>query len=302
MNWCDERLGFAQAAAGAVEWPDAEAIDAALASLPIDDLVHGFREQATTALKGGTAGTHAFHKYFDRLAYHEPERAVSFIAGMLTHERDDALVALIAEGKMLGQLVNFHAGRVAKPLQELALRCPRLRWLLGGVGWSIAGGMIEDEDARRRLLTITDTEAYETWKARYREDAKTTDFTALTPREIAPLWVEIMGRSELDKEKDDNWSTLFDFQSELVRDDPLKALELVKAILAIEDDPRMLALLAAGVLEDLLPAENGPVVDEVVAEAERDHRFRHLLGGVWFSGLGEDVKARLEQARGGDGW
>jgi hypothetical protein len=56
------------------------------------------------------------------------------------------------------------------------------------------------------------------------------------------------------------------------------------------------------VLEDLLPAENGPVVDEVVAEAERDHRFRHLLGGVWFSGLGEDVKARLEQARGGDGW
>ena len=111
-----------------------------------------------------------------------------------------------------------------------------------------------------------------------------------------------MGSSELDRQKDENWSALFDFQSELARNEPLKALDLVKAILAIEDNPHMLGLLAAGLLEDLLPAEDGPVVDAVVAEAERNPRFRHLLGGVWFSGLGEDVTARLETARGGESW
>jgi hypothetical protein len=122
------------------------------------------------------------------------------------------------------------------------------------------------------------------------------------PAELAPLWVEIMGASVLDREKDENWSVLFDFQCELACEDPLKALELVKAILAIEDSPNLLGLLAAGLLEDLLPSEDGPIVDAIVAEAESDPRFRHLLGGVWFSGLGEDMTPRLEKARGGESW
>ncbi len=302
MTWCDERLGFVQAADGSIEGPDAAAIDATFASLPMDDLVRGWREQATTSLKSETPGTRAFHMYFDRLAHHQPERAVSFIEAMLVQERDDALVALMAESKLLGQLLHFHGPRVAQSLQELALRCPRLRWLLGAVGWSIGGGMVENEDAKRRLLSITDTKAYEIWKARYREGRKTHDFAALAPAELAPLWVEIMGSSELDREKDENWSVLFDFQCELAREDPLKALDLVKAVLAIEDNPHLLGLLAAGLLEDLLPPEDGPVVDAVVAEAEQNPRFRHLLGGVWFSGLSEEVTARLEKARGGAAW
>ena len=302
MTWCDERLGYVQAADGSIVAPDAASIEAELASLPMDDLVRGWREQATTSLRDQTPGTHAFHMYFDRLAHHQPERAVSFIEAMLVHEPDDALIALMAESKLLGQLLHFHGPRVARSLQELALRCPRLRWLLGGVGRSIGGGMVENQGAKRRLLPITDTKAYESWKTRYREGRKTHDFAALTPAELAPLWVEIMGSSELDRQKDENWSALFDFQSELARDEPLKALDLVKAILAIEDNPHMLGLLAAGLLEDLLPSEDGPVVDAVVAEAERNPRFRHLLGGVWFSGLGEDVTARLETARGGESW
>jgi hypothetical protein len=70
-----------------------------------------------------TPGSRAFHVYFDRLAYHDPERAVSFIEAMLVQEQDDALVALIAEGKLLGQLLHFHGPQVAQALQELAVRC-----------------------------------------------------------------------------------------------------------------------------------------------------------------------------------
>jgi hypothetical protein len=59
-----------------------------------------------------------------------------------------------------------------------------------------------------------------------------------------------MSRSDLDKEKDGDWSALFDFQSELVNNDPLDALDLVKAIIEIEVNPNVLGLLAAGLLED----------------------------------------------------
>ncbi len=302
MTWCDERLGFVRATDGSIQPPNADAIDALFASLPLDDLVKGWRVQATTGLKDETPGTHAFSMYFDSLAHHDPERAISFIEAMLAQEHDDALVALIAEGKLLGQLLHFHAPRVARALQELALRQPKLRWLLGGQGWSIAGGMIDDGDAKRRLLSICDTQAYDEWKKRYREGREEKDFAALSPAELAPLWVEIMGRSELDKETDDNWNVLFDFQCELASHEPLRALDLVTAILAIEDHPHVLGLLAAGLLEDLLPDEDGPVIDAVVAEAERNPRFRSLLGGVWFSKLSPEVVERLEQARGGQRW
>jgi hypothetical protein len=111
-----------------------------------------------------------------------------------------------------------------------------------------------------------------------------------------------MSRSDLDKEKDEHWSELFDFQSELVTNDPLEALELVKAILEIEDNPNVLGLLAAGLLEDLIPSQDSPVVDAVVAEAERNPRFRHLLGGVWFYSMSPEVAEKLEKARGGERW
>ncbi|MET0157472.1 MAG: DUF6869 domain-containing protein [Methyloceanibacter sp.] len=118
--------------------------------------------------------------------------------------------------------------------------------------------------------------------------------------ELAPLWAETMSRSYLDREKDEHWSKLFDFQNELVNNDPLKALELVKAILEIEANPNVLGLLAAGMLEDLIPSQDGPVVDAVVAEAARNPRFRHLLGGVWFYSMSPEVTEKLEKARGGE--
>lgn len=82
-----------------------------------------------------------------------------------------------------------------------------------------------------------------------------------------------------------------------MNNDPLRALELVTAIVAIEDNPNVLGLLAAGMLEDLLPVEDGPVIDAVVAEAERSPRFRDLLRGAWFSGLNANVVERLDKAR-----
>lgn len=239
MNWCDQQLGLDQTPA-----PSEEDVQARLKALSPDDLVRAWREIGTTGLKEQTDGTHAVLMYFDRLGHDDPERAVSFIEALLEREPDDALVALTAQEKLLGQLLQFNGPRVAGALQELAMRRPRLRWLMGGVYWSISGGL-EDKDTKRRLLAIADKEAYRAWDDSYKS-RETINFAALPVAELAPLWVEINSRSPLGKEKDKNWSELFDFQSELVNNDPLKALDLVKAIVDIEDNPSVLGLLAAG--------------------------------------------------------
>jgi hypothetical protein len=303
MGWCDEVLGYGEPSREAAEASPSDAeTEARLATLPVADLVRAWREVSTTGLKAQTAGTHAFLMYFDRLAHDTPERAVEFIEAELADEPDNEVVALLAEGKLMGQLLHFHAPRVATALQELALRQPRLRWLMGREAASIAGGMIENPQAKRRLLAIADEGAYRAWKERHRTGAKVIDFAALPLPELAAAWVEIMARSDLDKERDDNWTALFDFQSELISNDPLAALELVKAILEIDDNPNVLGLLAAGMLEDLIPEEDGPVIDAVVAEAARNPRFRELLGGVWFYGMSPKVTERLKKTRGEVQW
>ena len=127
MNWCDQQLGFDQTPA-----PSEEDVQARLKALSPDDLVRAWREIGTTGLKEQTGGTHAVLMYFDRLGHDDPERAVSFIEALLEREPDDALVALTAQEKLLGQLLHFNGPRVAGALQELAMRRPRLRWLMGG--------------------------------------------------------------------------------------------------------------------------------------------------------------------------
>ncbi|MGH6735440.1 MAG: DUF6869 domain-containing protein [Methyloceanibacter sp.] len=302
MGWCDEVLGFCDASGGEVDPPpSAEETESRLAALPVTDLVRAWREVSTTGLKGQTAGIYTLLMYFDRLAHDAPERAVAFIEAELENEPDDEIVALLAEGKPLGQLLHFHGPRIATALQKLALRQPRLRWLMGRKAPSIANGMVENPDAMRRLLSIADEPAYRAWLKR-RPKAAPIDFGALPPPELASAWVEINARSDLAKERDDHWSALFDFQSDLVSNDPLSALELVKAILEIEDNPNMLGLLAAGMLEDLIPEQDGPVIDAVVTEAERNPRFRRLLGGVWFYSMSPEVTERLEKARGEERW
>jgi Family of unknown function (DUF6869) len=303
MGWCDEVLGFRDPSGGpADDLPSHEETQARLETLPVEDLVRGWRESSTTGLKDDTAGTHAFRMYFDGLAYDSPERAVQFIEAELAEEADDALVALIAEGKLMGQLLHFHGPRVVRALQEMALRGPRLRWLLGCAAVLIDGGMVEDPGAKRRLLAIADEAAYRSWKEQRQPETQTIDFGSLPMPELAHVWVEITARSDVDKERDGNADALFDFQSDLVSNDPLGALELVKTIVAIEDNPNVLGLLAAGMLEDLIPEDDGPVIDAVVAEAERNPRFRQLLGGVWFYGMSPKVAARLEKARGEMRW
>ncbi|MEZ0279374.1 MAG: DUF6869 domain-containing protein [Methylibium sp.] len=196
MTWGDERLGF-----GSTPAPFDEDVQARLKALSPEELVRAWRVASTTSLRDRTDGTYAVSMYFDRLGHDEPERAVSFIDALLAQEPDNALVALTAQEKLLGQLLHFNG-----PLGDLSGARP-------GQGARAGQGPLE-----------------------------------------------------------------------------------------IEANPNVLGLLAAGMLEDLIPSQDGAVVDAAVAEAARNPRFRHLLGGVWFYSVSPEVTEKLEKARGGERW
>lgn len=297
MSWCDEVLGYCDASGCAIDpAPGCEEIAERIDALPLTDWVRAWREVCTTRFRDRTPGVYAFVTHFDQLSHDDPKRGVAFIEAALREETDDEVLMLLAKGKPLGQLLVFHASTATPLLQELAMREPRLRWLMGREAASMANGMVEDKGLAHRLLPICDERAYRAWKKKMHPKTEPIDFESLPLAGLAVKWVEVMSRSDLEIERDRDWYNLFDYQHELTSTEPLKALDLVKAVLEIEDNPNLLGSLSAGMLEDLIPGEDGPVVDAVVAEAARNPNFQDLLCGVWFDGLSPEVVARLTWA------
>jgi hypothetical protein len=155
------------------------------------------------------------------------------------------------------------------------------------------------ETIETRLARMTMPELVGAWREDRPPGPPPPDFASIPLDELAAARVEVRCRSDLERERDSIWHAMFDLQYELTCNDPLSALELVTAILRIEGNPVVLGLLVAGMLEDLIPEDDGPGVDAVVAAAARDPKLREILGGLWSYGINPEVTERLQEARGG---
>ncbi len=85
---------------------------------------------------------------------------------------------------------------------------------------------------------------------------------------------------------------------ELPFSNPEVCLDVIVRILAkIEPttDNELLAILAAGPLEDLLTEHGEEVVDRVEVLARRSPEFRKLLNGIYDSDVKETVKLKLSK-------
>jgi hypothetical protein len=74
-------------------------------------------------------------------------------------------------------------------------------------------------------------------------------------------------------------------------------LQFVLAVTDKEPPASVLAVLAAGPLEELIAYSGQEFIDRIEVEARRNPRFRYLLGGVWQHGTPEPIWARVEAAR-----
>ena len=154
-----------------------------------------------------------------------------------------------------------------------------------------------DDALKARITAIADTKAWRVDDVARRTPKHRLDCAALSIPELAHIWVEQYSKS--DRDHDDNFSALMDFERELREDDPDRMIDLILAILKIESNPLLLSLLAAGPLEDVISLDT---IDRIEREAAADKRFHDLLGGVWYYRAPEEVKARLDALIGDNRW
>ena len=88
---------------------------------------------------------------------------------------------------------------------------------------------------------------------------------------------------------------------DLPREEPHQCLDAILIILkkiSSEPDNRLLSILAAGPLEELLHENGEAVVDRIEEYARKDPFFKKLLNGVWDSEVNENVRAQLAKYMG----
>ncbi|CAB1080360.1 hypothetical protein D1AOALGA4SA_8043 [Olavius algarvensis Delta 1 endosymbiont] len=77
------------------------------------------------------------------------------------------------------------------------------------------------------------------------------------------------------------YSELWDFIMKVYRKEPSK---------------KVLAILAAGELEDILVAKGDEYIARVELLAANDQRFKNLLGGVWKNAMSDEVWQKVSDA------
>jgi len=89
---------------------------------------------------------------------------------------------------------------------------------------------------------------------------------------------------------------------DLEHQDPETLWLLILAILHKDSSMWIKAVLAAGPVENLLVQFGPQFIDRVELTARRDPAFAHMLGGIWRSGMTEDVWNRLQRVCRKEGW
>ena len=86
-----------------------------------------------------------------------------------------------------------------------------------------------------------------------------------------------------------------------VRNTPDLAWDAIKLVVnqakASPYHEKLVEVLAAGPVEDLLRLHGPAVIDRVETEARRSPAFNNVLGGVWSSSISPTVWARIEHIR-----
>lgn len=72
---------------------------------------------------------------------------------------------------------------------------------------------------------------------------------------------------------------------------------MILEVLGRDPPDQVIAVLAAGPLEEYLAQGGDQVIGRVETQAGKDPKFRHLLGGVWKNSMSDEVWARVQACR-----
>lgn len=110
-------------------------------------------------------------------------------------------------------------------------------------------------------------------------------------------YIEHQGLDEVSNGENDPRFWAIDAFSRLNDEDPELCWKAILEILRRKPGNKVLGVLAAGPLEDLIGYHGPGFIDRIETEARTNPDFRYLLGGVWESSSA-DVWKRVVRARG----
>jgi hypothetical protein len=264
--------------------------DTFLNAMPVAELASMWGALQRLSRRDQTPGAWAAKLYFDHLPHNWPDRALDLVLEVLRAESDKPTVMQLNDKFMLS-LIYAHGAAVIDRIETEAEHNARLRWLIGGVHFG------PDEPFKGRIEAIANIKAYRRDERARRTPKHPLDGDAMSVPELAHAWVEQYSKS--DRDRDDNFFVMMDYEREMREEDPDKAIDVIVEILKIETNPALLALLAAGPLEDVISMET---IDRIEREALADKRFHDLLGGVWYYRASDELKARLDALVGENRW
>jgi hypothetical protein len=258
--------------------------------MPISELASMWGAVQRLSRRDRTGATWSAILYFDHLPHKRPDRALDLALEVLRSEVDKPTVMQLNDKFMLS-LLYAHGAAVIARIEAEAKQNAGLRWLLGGMYFA------PDDPFKRRIEAIADSRSWRADDLARRTPKHPLDCEAMSVVELARAWVEQYSKSERDR--DDNYFALMDYERDLREEDPDKAIDLIVEILKIETNPVMLSLLATGPLEDVISMET---IDRIEREASVNKPFHNLLGGVWYYRAPDELKARLDALVGQNRW
>ena len=261
-----------------------------LDAMPMSELASMWGALQRLSRRDQTGAAWSAILYFDHLPHKRPDRAFDLALEVLRSEKDKPTVMQLNDKFMLS-LLYANGAAVIERLETEAKRNAALRWLLGGIHFG------PDEPFKRRIEAIADLKRWRADDLARRTPKRPLECETMSVSELARAWVEQYSKSERDR--DDNFFAMMDYERDLREDDPDQAIDLIIEILKIETNPVLLSLLAAGPLEDVISMET---IDRIEREAAVNKRFHDLLGGVWYYRAPAELKARLDALIGQNRW
>jgi uncharacterized protein DUF6869 len=259
-------------------------------TLPISQLAAMWCALQRVSRRDQTGSVWAAKVYFDHLPSDQPDRALDLVLEVLATEHDKPTVMLLNDKLMLS-LMFTHGAEMIDRVEAAARDDAKLRWLLGGIQFGTG------KPFERRIEAIAERAAWALDDAARHRPQHPLDCEAMSVPQLARAWVEQYSKS--DRDRDDNFFTLMDFERDLREEDPDRAIDLIVEVLRTETNPVLLSMLAAGALEDVISMNT---IDRIELEAAANTRFRDLLGGVWYFRAPEELKARLDALIGDNRW
>ena len=269
--------------------PIPDEVQMSFSTMPIEELAGRWCTLQYLGIKDLTQQSQMERAYFDHLPHEQPERAFALALAVLKSEAHLSVVMHL-NNRLMSALLMAHGVRLAEQIEAAARGNQRLRWLLGGSYW-----WVSDRPLRARLETIADEDAWRGDAEAHSTPDNPIDYAALSIHQLAQVWID--QKSKAEKDQDDNWQALFDYERELITNSPDTMVDLILEILRIESHPSLIGLLAAGPLEDVISMR---VIDRIERETAGNEAFRKLLDGVWYWNEPQELKTRLNVITGRD--